>query len=179
VSTTTAARRLAALLGIALTVDFALAAIGTLTRLPLGFDAFGTVLAGALGGPVIGFLAGVLSGAGVGWLVPGAGPVLVASAAHAVVGLAAAVASKAGALRRPGTSLAAGAAAGLAVAAGVLLAGRLTSGAAPLAAFLLRAGRGATAVLVGLGVAAEVVEKSLMFLLVGLLMGRLSRGRRP
>jgi len=166
--------RLAALVGLAAAADSALAGVANLTHCPLALDSVGAGLAGALGGPLVGPIAGIVSGATVAWIVPGGGPLWAAALTHGLVGLAAALASRTGALRRPGASLAAGAATGLAVAI-VLILGGAAAASAPVAAFLLGRGWGPTLALTGLGVAVEVVDKALTFLVLSLVAGRRSR----
>jgi len=164
---------MAALAGGALAADLGLAAGAAAAGLPLDLGCLGSGLAGALAGPVFGLMAGLANGAVVAYLVPGTGSALTSALVHGLVGVSAAAAGRLGALRHPGGRVAAGAAAGLVTAAAILVTSGLGPGGSPLAAFLLGAGRGATAVLVGLGVAAEVVEKAVTFLLVGLLIERL------
>lgn len=161
------------LVGLALAADVCLAAVARLTTFPVAIDSFGAGLAGALAGVPGGLIAGLASGAAVAWIVPGTGPPLGIALVHSLVGIAAALASRIGALRRPGTALAAGAATGLAAAA-ALIAGSMAGTWTPVAAFLLGPGRGATLVLTTLGVAVEVLDKAVTFLLVSLAVVRLS-----
>jgi len=173
----TALGRLAALVALALAADLGLAAVASLTGLPVAVDCLGSALAGALGGGPAGLLAGLASGGAVAWIVPGAGPPLPVALVHGLMGVAGALASRIGALVRPGSALAAGAAAGL-VTATVLIAANLAAASVPVAAFLLGSGRGATLLLTTLGVAAEVLDKAVTFLLVSLAVARLSRFTR-
>lgn len=159
-----------ALIALAMALDVGLGGAASLAGVPLALDSTGAALAGALGGPIVGVLGGLAGGALVGWSVPGGGSPLTGALVHAVVGVVAASASRTGALRRIGPSLAVGAGAGVAAAGTALLAGRLTTGSAPLAAFLLGAGRGPVVMLAALGVAHEVLDKAITFALVGRLV---------
>jgi hypothetical protein len=177
VSPGAALKRLAGLGGLALAADLGLAWFAAAAGVPFALDSVGTAVAGAAGGPIVGLVVGLASGTLTSALVPGAAPHGAAMVAHSIVGLSAALAGRAGALRSTGRSVPAGAAAGLATAFAALA--WPAGGVTPLAVLLRGGSGGASFVLGAVAVAAEVLDKAIAFALAGVLLRRLPPPFRP